>query len=239
MKATPEELSALQEMQSFDLEIIKLAKEFDAIPERDTLKKLQAKRSAIKEKADQIDGLRSKVESQLSRFDVENFHLEEKAKRIQETIESVQDDFRAVQSHTKDLDGVMNRKESVDFELESLHAEMDKIEKLQNQVAAGLESLEKEISSHRASLSEKEADLKAKLEDAKEKRAAEAANISSDLLKRYEKIARGAGGVAIGELEGDRCGVCRSAIESGRLIELKSQAPLGICPACKRLLIIK
>ena len=47
-----------------------------------------------------------------------------------------------------------------------------------------------------------------------------------------------AGGVAIGVLDDSRCGVCRMPIESGRLIDLRSQAPLGICPACKRLLVI-
>lgn len=45
-------------------------------------------------------------------------------------------------------------------------------------------------------------------------------------------------GVAIGVLDGNRCGACRTVIDGGRLIDLRNQAPLGMCPSCKRLLVI-
>ena len=47
------------------------------------------------------------------------------------------------------------------------------------------------------------------------------------------------GGVAIGRLLEDTCGICRTTIEGGRLIELRASAPLGVCPSCKRLLVIE
>ena len=41
-----------------------------------------------------------------------------------------------------------------------------------------------------------------------------------------------------GVLDGNRCGACRTVIDGGRLIDLRNQAPLGMCPSCKRLLVI-
>ncbi len=64
------------------------------------------------------------------------------------------------------------------------------------------------------------------------------AGMSPEIVKLYEKTAARAGGVAVGVLTENRCGVCRMPIDGGRLIDLKAQAPLGVCPSCKRLLLI-
>ncbi|MFR8300535.1 MAG: C4-type zinc ribbon domain-containing protein [Gordonibacter urolithinfaciens] len=44
--------------------------------------------------------------------------------------------------------------------------------------------------------------------------------------------------MAVGLLTEGRCGVCRTVIDGGRLIDLKAEAPLGTCPHCKRLLVV-
>ena len=64
------------------------------------------------------------------------------------------------------------------------------------------------------------------------------AKVDAELVRSYDRIAARSGGVSVGVLDGSRCGVCRMPIEGGRLIDLRSQAPLGICPSCKRLLVI-
>ena len=61
--------------------------------------------------------------------------------------------------------------------------------------------------------------------------------VSPQLLDVYNRTAARSG-VAIGVLDGNRCGACRTVIDGGRLIDLRNQAPLGMCPSCKRLLVI-
>lgn len=63
------------------------------------------------------------------------------------------------------------------------------------------------------------------------------AKVSPQLLDVYNRTAARSG-VAIGVLDGNRCGACRTVIDGGRLIDLRNQAPLGMCPSCKRLLVI-
>ena len=60
----------------------------------------------------------------------------------------------------------------------------------------------------------------------------------TELRDTYHRTAARTGGVAVGLLTEGRCGVCRTVIDGGRLIDLKAEAPLGTCPHCKRLLVV-
>ena len=62
---------------------------------------------------------------------------------------------------------------------------------------------------------------------------------NADLLDAYKKTAARTGGVAVGRLQGSNCGVCRMAIEGGRLIDMKGQGNVAPCPQCGRLLILE
>lgn len=62
--------------------------------------------------------------------------------------------------------------------------------------------------------------------------------VSPQLLVLSNNRTAARSGVAIGVLDGNRCGACRTVIDGGRLIDLRNQAPLGMCPSCKRLLVI-
>ena len=81
------------------------------------------------------------------------------------------------------------------------------------------------------------------LKDALFRNEAERASLASflpkGLLASYEKIAARTGGVAVGRLQGESCGACRMAIEGGRLIDMKGQGNVGVCPQCGRLLVLE
>ena len=70
-------------------------------------------------------------------------------------------------------------------------------------------------------------------------RAMLASSLPADLLDAYKKTAARTGGVAVGRLQGSNCGVCRMAIEGGRLIDMKGQGNVAPCPQCGRLLILE
>ena len=92
----------------------------------------------------------------------------------------------------------------------------------------------------RASFEEEDNELIAQVKDLMAKRAELAAGLPDNLLALYDKTAAKSGGVAVGQLTEDaHCGICRASIEGGRLIELRASAPLGTCPNCKRLLVVK
>ena len=65
-------------------------------------------------------------------------------------------------------------------------------------------------------------------------RAMLASSLPADLLDAYKKTAARTGGVAVGRLQGSNCGVCRMAIEGGRLIDMNGPGQRGSVPSVRK-----
>ena len=114
-----------------------------------------------------------------------------------------------------------------------LGEELAKIEGVQGQVSRALAELEKQEASAIASFQREGSALQSDIARMSADREGMSADLSADLREAYHRTAARTGGVAEG-----RCGVCRTVIDGGRLIDLKAEAPLGTCPHCKRLLVV-
>ena len=83
---------------------------------------------------------------------------------------------------------------------------------------------------------------KAELEDAiaerDEARRRIVADMPADLLRRYERIRTGKGGIAVAAVRRERCSACLSPIPPQRIIEVERQDHLYSCEACGRILIV-
>ena len=58
------------------------------------------------------------------------------------------------------------------------------------------------------------------------------------LLATYERIAKAKGGVALSSLNENACTVCRTTFDHSRVLGLRTEAPLSVCPSCGRLMVI-
>ena len=66
------------------------------------------------------------------------------------------------------------------------------------------------------------------------------ANIESRFgMKLYERTAAATAGVPLALLVEERCGACRTPIEHGRVVDMRSQGNVATCPNCGRLLILQ
>ena len=131
------------------------------------------------------------------------------------------------------------RREDMALKMVDVDARLGKINDVRMQLEEAVASLQAEEARLR---SEFEADDNALAEEVKtlqSRRAELMDSIDAKLGALYQKTANARGGVGIGKLTEDSCGVCRTSIEGGRLISLKAEAPLGACPNCKRLLVIE
>ena len=122
---------------------------------------------------------------------------------------------------------------------ERLREELAKVKAVRKQVEDALALCNQREEALRAAYQEQDDSLIDQVRELLAQRADLEKTIPADLLKLYDSTAAKTGGVALGKLEDATCGVCRTALEGGRLIELKAQAPLGRCPNCKRLLIVE
>ena len=110
MQVTPEEIDALYDVQAIDLEISKMERQLEELPQRQLILRLRKKREAIAEKLSQVQALRKDATKKLNRINDEDASLQKKEAGVQAAIEAAGNDFRNAESRTKELDGIFSRR---------------------------------------------------------------------------------------------------------------------------------
>ena len=239
MHVEAHDLDLLVELQQIDLEIIKTKKKRSELPQRTQLANLKAKHDAFTAKRDQVVALQEKTTADMDAVEAEDTMLAEKQQRAQELIDAAGSDYRSIESHSKELSGFAKRRDTLSGKIDVLTAQIEKINGILAQLDQGIAVVEREQKSVRDTFLAQDRELEGIINELDEKRSGIVSGLPADIVALYERTAQKTGGVALGRLVDDTCGVCRSVIEGGRLIELKAAAPLGVCPSCKRLLVIE
>ena len=239
MQVEYQDLDVLVEIQRIDLQIMQKKKARGELPQRIEVVKVRKKRDEIAPKLEKVLELQAAKEAEITKIEDEDRGLVERQERAQADIEAAGTDFRSIESHSRDLDGIVKRRTTLEENLSALNAELAKVKAVRKQVEDALALCDQREEALRAAYQEQDDSLIDQVRDLLAQRANLEKTIPADLLKLYDSTAAKTGGVALGKLEDATCGVCRTALEGGRLIELKAQAPLGKCPSCKRLLIVE
>ncbi len=239
MQATPAEIDALLRLQQIDLDILQQNKQLNELPQRKVIVEARKKRETIANKYDQVRTLEKDAKRKLVRIDDEDASLAKKEHGVQAAINAAQGDYRNIEARSKELAGIEKRRFNLKETRATVQAEANKIGALKAQIELALEELEAEERKASEEFREIGGVLKNEIAALTKERDEVAETIDDELMTTYTKTSARTGGVAVGVLEGSRCGVCRAPIEGGRLIDLKAKAPIGPCPACKRLLVIR
>ena len=233
MEATRDDIEGLFELQRIDLEIKRLSKELDELPQRGIIVAARDKKTAIEAKSEQVAELKRATTKKITRIDDEDASLAKK----EAAIDAAHGDFRNVEARTKELAGIVRRRATIAEDRAAVAAELDKISAMEAQISLALEEIGAKEQEAIDSFQKQGGDLKLAIAKLEAARGQVETKVSPQLLDVYNRTAARSG-VAIGVLDGNRCGACRTVIDGGRLIDLRNQAPLGMCPSCKRLLVI-
>ena len=228
MHVDTDDLATLLKMQHLDLEAMRDKKKLEELPQRAVILEARSKKKAIEQKRAQLDALHAKADAQLSRIDDEDRSLSEKQRQVQSEIDAVRGDYRGVEARTKELNGFAKRRNTLEADLTAVGDELISEAQHTRDEAEATAAFVKEGGALKDALARIEAE-----------RAMLASSLPADLLDAYKKTAARTGGVAVGRLQGSNCGVCRMAIEGGRLIDMKGQGNVAPCPQCGRLLILE
>lgn len=239
MQVDFEELDALLNIQRIDLLVMQAKKRRAELPQRVKVQMLRKKRDEISAKLDQALDIEKQAKADFTKVEDEDRQLADKQKRAQELIDTAGSDYRKVESQSKEMAGIAKRRDTLATKMIDMQANLDKIENVRSQLENAIAASQAEEKKLRSSFEAEDNEIIANVKMLMEKRNEFAATLSPDVLALYERTAAKTGGVALGKLEEGRCGVCRTPIEGGRLIELRAAAPLGTCPVCKRLLIVE
>ncbi len=239
VQATPTEIQSLLAAQQADFNIMHMTRDLEELPQRQIILECRTKRAALEDKAAKIGSLKKESAKKRTRVQDEDASLEKKEKGVQAAIEAAGGDYRNVEARTKELDGIFRRRQVLAEEMAQIDAEHAKILALEEQVVGALDALDATEAQATDEFKREGGRLKTGISQASTERDQLLDAISAELADAYRDTSERMGCVVVGKLEGSRCGVCRAGIDPGRLIELRSQAPVAFCPICKRLLILE
>lgn len=238
MHATPEQIAALIKLQQADLDIARMQRELDELPQKRGIFEARQKKAALAEKRLAALRLKEGALARLSQMEDEDGEASRRIGEAASDVASSVSDFRSAEAAGKELAAAASHREELSAELDRLIATMEEADSLIAKIdaaASALDERERELTrAYRASggeLLNSIARVKAERETLEE-----AAGL--EVSAAYGRIAAAKGGVAVALLNGASCTTCRATFDEGRALKLRSEAPLTTCPSCGRLMVV-
>lgn len=239
MHLSKEGLEALLRVQELDLEIARAQKRFDELPQRERVTLLREKKQSIARKRGEVADMAREVDRELAIVNNEDERLQEKQTSIQEKIDHAGGDYRAVENHSKELNGVAKRRNTLEEQGLALHEKEAQITAIKTQIDEAFDTLSSEEENAINSFKQEGRVLQEEIAALTQARDKKLGSLDSAIREAYDKKMKQFGGVALARLQGSTCSVCRSSFEGGRLLQLQNEAPLSECPSCRRMLVIE
>ncbi|MEQ8718927.1 MAG: C4-type zinc ribbon domain-containing protein [Acidimicrobiales bacterium] len=201
------------------------------------------------------------VDTQLAALDVREepvlvsrHSLERDQKRLEDEVRSVEDRrdlenarlyggsvtaVKELQALQEELAGLGRRQEHLEDQIielmesdEPLRAEQEAIDAERGKLAAQRDDF-------RAALGAAEAEIDSEMADLNDRRAAAAAEVSAELVERYEKLRSQLGGIAVARLVGTSCDGCHLTLPAVEVDKLRHSDPdeVALCFECGRILV--
>lgn len=238
MQLRHEDMNNLMRLQRVDLDIARSKKEFDELPARKEHASIREKIAQVEQKARALASAQRQLTDSIAQAEAEDARLAEEQEGAQARIDAAGTNYRSIESDSKKLRSLGDKRAACEKRLEKLYADSEKAAGLRRQIEEARSALASEDRRWSESLEAARAEYGKKADALADRRDDLASQLPADLLKRYAaSVARG-GGVGVGVLSEGKCGSCRTPLEHGKLIELRAHAPLGVCPNCGRLLIV-
>jgi uncharacterized protein len=227
------DLKRLIRLQTIDLDIQQLKAKIDLFPAiskalDDKLREASAGLAAAQEKSKNDQATRKKLEGEVTtlegkiskyREQMLSVKTNQEYKALQQEIEHTQAAIRKVEDSILTL---MMDAESSQLAIRTAEARLKEDQQMVNQERKQLES-------------EHQKDVSAMESYTTERREIEA-QISSDLLPRYERVRKFRGGIGISAARDYVCDVCKVRIRPQVFQEIKKNDQIIACDACQRIL---
>lgn len=234
------ETEALIALGEHDLAITRAERALDELPEKRAILKLRRRLEEIQGALESARAYREKADRLVARSVDETSGVTEKIEVEQARVSSGEiSNPRELQAVTMEIDALSRRRSALEEETLAL---MEKSEAGAAQVArveAAIEEGQAKESELIASFRAKGGKLQTELERLKTERDRLMASVSAPVRARYEELLKTKHGIAVGVLSDSVCSVCRTELPAERAQSLEAGPPLGECPNCRRILVIR
>jgi predicted nucleic acid-binding Zn-ribbon protein len=234
-----EQTDLITQLQDLDLDIMRSRKRLDEMPEKAAILTMRRKIADFEALRGRAQQAQDAVDAQVHRHEDETALLQQKMDAEQAKLMSGEvTNPKEVTNISREMDALRRQKDKL--ETDTL-AVMEKREKAGEQVAkvdAAIEEGRRREAVLVKDFQEKGGALQGEIAKLEAERAAVAAAVEPSLLGRYEQLRESKHGIGLGVLHEDTCSACRVELPSNKVAELKSGEPIGVCPACHRLIVV-
>lgn len=235
-----DEASTLLELQDLDLRIMRLNKRLDEMPEKRDILAMRAKMADVKDLLARTEAAGRALDAKLKRFEDETAAVtgkmeEEQAKLLSGTVKNPKE----LQAISLELDSLKRRRDALENEELAEMGRREAATEQEGKVRAVLEAGGRKEAELVETFKQRGGALVSELEELKSARDRAAGRLSAATRDRYEALREDKHGIAVGVLEGNMCGACRVTLPEGDLESLADGPEVGVCPKCRRLLVVR
>lgn len=223
-------------LQDIDLDILRLKKSIDQLPERQRLIKAVKTHKELQQKLNTIVGKRKDIELDIEDIQEQFKDANEKIKQTEDALNS-NSDSRLVFNLNRDLAGQIKRKEKLEFSQDGLLEELDKYTQLEEKAQAALQKLIEVEKANTEAIQKHAAQVKEELESLQAERDGEVHHLSDEEYESYELVRERKNGIAVAVLQDGGCSVCGAQFNEGQLHKIKNGEEVSTCPSCSRIFV--
>jgi hypothetical protein len=229
------EATALLRLQEIDLELSRLQKELDDLPERKRIAAAKMAARKVESEITKIVGARKDAEIELEDLEEERKRVEGYVAEASEEAQSA--DFKRVGDLELRLSNYAKQLEKNEFLTEQATENLIKFERAEKNardMAAKLQTQTEELTH---AMTSKVNDIVERARELRDERDGVMAQIPPEHQTLYIKTVERTGGVAVERLVGNKPTGCRVALQPAAYNDLKRGPEVTTCPYCKRILI--
>ena len=238
MEASKNDIKNLKKIQKIDADIKTTINDVENLQEKKEYVEVSAKLSELTEKMKKVEVMKREVDKRFEKMNSEDAQLVEREKQVQMSIDEAAGDYRNLEVHTKELDSISARRNTLSEMMLKATVEQDKVNDLDEKLTAAID----QITVKQNALSEKIKQAQLESADKVKKLTASRdkvyASLPADISKLYDDAVGKVGNVVLATLDGNSCSVCRSPIEEGKLLEIQKSGGISACPVCGRIIIV-
>ncbi len=227
------ELSILVRLQGIDLEIRKLKKEKERLPERyDALNEtIEQKEGEIEELKDKLADLRTRKTEVEDELELEL----ERLKKSQQKLSAVKTG-REFQALSKEIEEIKKANKAREDEILQLEEDIETVKKEVESRKKEIEGYEKEAAAEKKHINAKEKEYDKKIASLTKERDEVAKEVKPDLLARYNFLSDKRDGVVVAVVDQGVCSACNMNIPPQMFNELLREERILFCPSCQRII---
>ena len=233
-----ETVQILVALQRLDSTIQALEKNLESLPQKQKILDVRHRREEVSKSMRKMTGMRTDAHTSLSDLAAEEGQLVAKQRSVQQAMSLPGVNFRKSKECAAELELIGQRMEEISQQRDKLETQILQIDDLFPQAASSLEKLDAQERELIGSYKSQGGRMIEEINRATAQKRQLASRLDGPTLSKYDKLIKAKGGVAVCLLEQGTCSVCHSRIDPTRVLRLRSEYPLAVCPSCGRLMVV-